>query len=72
MVICSTKGMNGLHSNVLFLDELDLADKAALKEGKNITGFSKGIHGMQVFVSSYKYSFGNVAEALGKSRRYEL
>jgi hypothetical protein len=64
VVICSTKGMNGLHSNVLFLDELDLADKAALKEGKNITGFSKGIHGMQVFVSSYKYSFGNVAEAL--------
>lgn len=67
VVICSTKGMNGLHSNVLFLDELDLADKAALKEGKNITGFSKGIHGMQVFVSSYKYSFGNVAEALEKA-----
>lgn len=67
IVICSTKGMNGLHSNVLFLDELDLADKAALKEGKNITGFSKGIHGMQVFVSSYKYSFGNVSEALEKA-----
>jgi hypothetical protein len=67
VVICSTKGMNGLHSNVLFLDELDLADKAALKEGKNITGFSRGIHGMQVFVSSYKYSFGNVAEALEKA-----
>ena len=59
--------MNGLHSNILFLDELDLADKAALKEGKNITGFSKGIHGMQVYVSSYKYSFGNVAEALEKA-----
>lgn len=67
VVICTSKGMNGLHSNVLFLDELDLADKAALKEGKNITGFSRGIHGMQVFVSSYKYSFGNVAEALRKA-----
>ena len=67
VVICSSKGMNGLHSNVLFLDELDLADKAALKEGKNITGFSKGIHGMQIYVSSYKYSFGNVAEALEKA-----
>ncbi len=67
VVICSSKGMNGLHSNVLFLDELDLADKAALKEGKNITGFSKGIHGMQIYVSSYKYSFGNVAEALQKA-----
>lgn len=67
VVICSSKGMNGLHSNVLFLDELDLADKSALKEGKNITGFSKGIYGMQVLVSSYKYSFGNVAEALEKA-----
>ena len=67
IVICTSKGMNGLHSNVLFLDELDLADKAALKEGKNIVGYSKGIHGMQVFVSSYKYSFGNVAEALEKA-----
>jgi len=67
VVICSSKGMNGLHSNVLFLDELDLADKAALKEGKNITGFSKGVYGMMVLVSSYKYSFGNVAEALEKA-----
>lgn len=67
IVICTSKGMNGLHSNVLFLDELDLADKAALKEGKNIVGFSRGIHGMQIFVSSYKYSFGNVAEALEKA-----
>lgn len=67
VVICSSKGMNSLHSNVLFLDELDLADKAALKEGKNIVGYSKGIYGMQVFVSSYKYSFGNVAEALEKA-----
>jgi len=67
IVICSSKGMNGLHSNVLFLDELDLADKAALKEGRNITGFSKGIYGMMVLVSSYKYSFGNVAEALEKA-----
>jgi len=67
VVICNSKGMNGLHSNVLFLDELDLADKAALKEGMNITGFSRGIYGMMVMVSSYKYSFGNVAEAIEKA-----
>jgi hypothetical protein len=67
VVICSSKGMNGLHVSALFLDELDLADKAALKEGRNIVGFSRGIYGMQVYVSSYKYSFGNVAEALEKA-----
>ncbi len=67
VVICSSKGMNGLHVSALFLDELDLADKAALKEGRNIVGFSRGIYGMQIYVSSYKYSFGNVAEALEKA-----
>ena len=67
VVICSSRGMNGLHVSILFLDELDLADKAALKEGRNIVGYSRGIYGMQVYVSSYKYSFGNVAEALEKA-----
>lgn len=67
VVICSSKGMNGLHVSALFLDELDLADKAALKEGRNIVGFSRGVYGMQIYVSSYKYSFGNVAEALEKA-----
>ena len=64
VVICSTKGMNSLHSNVLFLDELDLADPKALKEGVNITGFSKGIHGVKVYLSTRKYAFGNMSAAI--------
>lgn len=68
IVICSPKGMNSLHSNVLFLDELDLADPKALKEGANITGFSKGIHGVTVYLSTRKYAFGNMAAAIEKAR----
>jgi hypothetical protein len=64
IVICSTKGMNSLHSNVLFLDELDLADPKALKEGKYITGFSKGIYGVKVYLSTRKYAFGNMSQAI--------
>lgn len=64
VVICSTKGMNSLHSNVLFLDELDLADPKALKEGKNIVGYSRGIYGMTVYLSTRKYAFGNMAQAI--------
>lgn len=64
VVICSAKGMNSLHSNVLFLDELDLADKKALKESVNITGFSKGIHGVTVYLSTRKYAFGNMNDAI--------
>jgi hypothetical protein len=67
VVICSPKGMNSLHSNVLFLDELDLADKEALREGRNIVGYSKGIYGMTVYISSYKYSIGNVTDILEKA-----
>jgi len=67
IVICSTKGMNSLHSNVLFLDELDLADPKALKEGVNITGYSKGIHGVKVYLSTRKYAFGNMTTAMDKA-----
>ncbi len=64
ILICTPKGMNSLHANVIFLDELDLADKKALKEGKNITGYSKGIYGVTVYLSTRKYAFGNMTEAI--------
>lgn len=67
IIICNPKGMNSLHANVLFLDELDLADPAALKEGVNIVGYSKGIHGVKVYLSTRKYAFGNMAIAIEKA-----
>ena len=68
IVICNPKGMNSLHANVLFLDELDLADPAALKEGKYIVSYSKGIYGVKVYLSTRKYAFGNMAEAIDKAQ----
>lgn len=67
VIICSPKGMNSLHSNVLFLDELDLADPKAIKEGQNIVGFSKGIHGVTVYLSTRKYAFGEMAKAIERA-----
>lgn len=67
VLICTPRGMNSLHANVLFLDELDLADPAALKEAKNIVGYSKGIYGMTVYLSTRKYAFGNMNAALDKA-----
>src|ERR1019366_4956197 len=67
IVICTTKGMNSLHANFLFLDELDLADPAAIKQAKNITGYSKGFHGIKVYLSTRKYAFGNMQDALNKA-----
>lgn len=67
IVICTAKGMNSLHANFLFLDELDLADPAAIKQAVNITGYSKGFHGVKVYLSTRKYSFGNMQNALDKA-----
>ena len=67
VLIASAKGFNSLHSNVLFVDELDLADPVALKQSKNIVGYSKGIYGITVYLSTRKYSFGCMSEALDKA-----
>ena len=67
ILICTAKGMNSLHSNFLFLDELDLADPVALKQARNITGYSKGFHGIKVYLSTRKYAFGNMQEAIDKA-----
>lgn len=74
ILICNPKGMNSLHANVLFLDELDLADPKALKEGRNIVGYSKGIYGVTVYLSTRKYAFGNMAQAIEKAdeMRYKI
>jgi hypothetical protein len=67
IVICTAKGMNSLHSSVLILDELDLADPMAIKEAKNITGYSKGFFGLKIYLSTRKYAFGNMQEAIDKA-----
>lgn len=74
ILICTVKGMNSLHANVIFLDELDLADKKALKQGKNITGYSKGIYGVTVYLSTRKYAFGNMNDAIesAEEKNYKI
>jgi hypothetical protein len=67
IVICNPKGMNALHASHLVLDEADLADPIAIKEAKNITGYSKGFYGIKVYLSTRKYAFGNMQEAIDKA-----
>lgn len=64
VLICTVKGMNSLHCNALILDELDLADPKAIKQGKNIVSHSKGIYGITVYLSTLKFSSGPMADAL--------
>ena len=64
VVICTPKGMNALHSNLMVIDELDLADPAALNEGRNIVGYSRGIYGFTLFLSTRKYAGGPMSQAI--------
>ena len=64
ILICTPKGMNSLHANFLFLDELDLADPKAIKQGVNIARYSRGFYGIKVYLSTRKYAFGNMQKAL--------
>jgi hypothetical protein len=64
VLVCTVKGMNSLHVNALFLDELDLADPKALKQAQNIVSHSKGINGIMVYLSTRKYAFGNMNSAI--------
>lgn len=66
ILICTPKGMNSLHCQALFLDELDLADPAALKEARNIIGYSKGVYGLSIFLSTRKYAFGNMSDVISR------
>lgn len=74
VLICTVKGMNSLHVNALFLDELDLADPKALKQARNIVGFSKGIFGITVYLSTRKYAFGNMNDAIesAQEKNYKI
>ena len=67
IVICTKKGMNSLHANFLFLDELDLADPIAIKQGKNITGYSRGFYGIKVYLSTRKFPAGPMQDALNRA-----
>jgi hypothetical protein len=74
VLICTVKGMNSLHVNALFLDELDLADPKALKQARNIVGYSKGIFGITVYLSTRKYAFGNMNDAIesAQEKNYKI
>lgn len=74
VLICTVKGMNSLHVNALFLDELDLADPKALKQARNIVGYSKGIFGVTVYLSTRKYAFGNMNDAIdtAEEKNYKI
>lgn len=59
VVVATMTGANSAHTNMMFIDEIDVVkDPAAYEEAKLIPGYSKGIHPITVKLSTRKFAFG--------------
>ncbi len=59
IVVATMSGANSAHTNVMFIDEIDVVkDPQAYEEAKLIPGYSKGIHPITVKLSTRKFAFG--------------
>lgn len=73
VVICSKEGTNGLHAPFFVMDELDLADPAAVEEAKMIPSqMQTGELPITFMTSTRKYSFGLVQKEIDNAEKSKL
>jgi hypothetical protein len=58
IIILTVKGANSAHTNVMFIDEVDLCDPKAYQEAKMIPGALRGQFPLTIRLSTRKYAFG--------------
>lgn len=59
IVVATMSGANSAHTNLMFIDEIDVVkDPAAYEEAKLIPGYAKGVHPITVKLSTRKFAFG--------------
>jgi len=58
IIILTMRGANSSHTNLMFVDEVDLCDPAAYQESKMIPGVAKGVFPITVRLSTRKFAFG--------------
>lgn len=59
VVVATMAGANSEHTNMLFIDEIDvISNVQAYEEAKLIPGFAKGLHPVTVKLSTRKFAFG--------------
>jgi hypothetical protein len=73
IVVCTMEGANGLHANLLVLDELDLADKKPVEESRYIPNMGEnGELPLTMLISTRKFSTGLVQEEIDNAHRTKL
>lgn len=69
VVVATMTGSNSAHTNLLFLDEVDVVkDPQAYEEAKLIPGYSKGVHPVTVKLSTRKFAFGLMQQEIDKAQ----
>lgn len=69
VVICSMAGANGPHTNLMFVDEIDVVrDPNAYEEAKLIPGMERGRYPITVKLSTRKFAFGLMEKELNESK----
>jgi len=65
VVICSLAGANGPHTNLMFIDEIDVVrDPAAYEEAKLIPSMERGRYPITIKLSTRKFAFGLMQQEL--------
>lgn len=68
IVVATMSGANSAHTNLMFIDEIDVVkDPAAYEEAKLIPGYAKGIHPVTVKLSTRKFAFGLMQQEIDKA-----
>jgi hypothetical protein len=69
VVVATMSGANSAHTNLMFIDEIDVVkDAAAYEEAKLIPGYAKGIHPVTVKLSTRKFAFGLMQKEISKAQ----
>lgn len=64
ILTCTKKSANSEHTNLMSIDELDLADPVAYEESKMIPSMYKGKYPITIKLSTRKYAFGLMQKEL--------
>jgi hypothetical protein len=69
VVVCSMAGANGPHTNLMFVDEIDvIRDPVAYEESKLIPGMERGRLPITVKLSTRKFAFGLMEKELNDAK----
>ena len=58
IIVLTMRGANSAHTNLMFVDEVDLCDPNAYQESKMIPGVAKGRFPITIRLSTRKFAFG--------------